>query len=69
MGINFPPILDEHFAVNTSKQQRIPMKDLLKLLNSRIFEHLEKIEREYNEWGVNLKLKWRQLRSKSEKRV
>tara|TARA_B100001027_G_scaffold211904_1_gene180653 strand:+ start:1838 stop:3715 length:1878 start_codon:yes stop_codon:yes gene_type:complete len=56
--INFPPVLDEHFAVNTSKQQIIPDERFIKTLEeSGIFGHLEKIEREYAEWGHMLRAK------------
>ena len=56
--INFPPILDEHFAVNTSKQQIIPNERFADTLDqSGIFGHLRKIESEYAEWGHMLKAK------------
>ena len=45
--INFPPVLDEHFAVNTSKQQIIPNERFVQTLEkSGIFGHLRKIQRE-----------------------
>ena len=46
--VNFPPILDEHFAVNTSKQQIIPNDRLLDTLEEAgIFSYLKKIEKAY----------------------
>ena len=46
--VNFPPVLDEHFAVNTSKQQIIPNDRLLDTLEEAgIFSYLKKIEKEY----------------------
>ena len=54
--INFSPVLDEHFSVNTSKQQIIPNDRFLETLEkTEIFRHLNKIEREYYEERDNLK--------------
>ena len=56
--INFPPVLDEHFAVNTSKQQIIPNERFLETLDATgIFRHLNQIERDFNEEGKVLKAK------------
>ena len=35
--INFPPVLDEHFSVNTSKQQIIPDERFIETLEKTIF--------------------------------
>ena len=56
--INFPPVLDEHFAVNTSKQQIIPNERFIQTLEeSGIFSHLDKMQREYTEYNNILKAK------------
>ena len=56
--INFPPVLDEHFSVNTSKQQIIPNERFIQTLEeSGIFGHLDKMQREYTEFNNNLKAK------------
>ncbi len=56
--INFPPVLDEHFAVNTSKQQIIPNDRFLDTLETTdIFKILNKIERSYYEENNVLKAK------------
>ncbi len=56
--INFPPVLDEHFAVNTSKQQIIPNERFIQTLEeSGIFSHLDKMQREYTEYNHILKAK------------
>ena len=53
--VNFPPVLDEHFAVNTSKQQIIPNDRLLDTLEETgIFGYLKKIEKEYYEENKRL---------------
>ena len=69
--VNFPPVLDEHFAVNTSKQQIIPNERFLETLQGTdIFKHLKKIEDEFTEWGVNLRAKMSQapVEDESQKR-
>ena len=54
--INFPPVLDEHFSVNTSKQQIIPNERFLDTLEKTdIFKILNKIERAYYEENDYLK--------------
>ena len=56
--INFPPVLDEHFSVNTSKQQIIPNERFIQTLEeSGIFGHLDKMQREYSEFNNNLEAK------------
>ena len=46
MRNKFPTFLDEHFAVNTSKQQIIPDARLVETLEETgIFRHLTKIEK------------------------
>ena len=48
--INFPPVLDEHFSVNTSKQQIIPDERFIETLEKTdIFKYLNAIERKTNE--------------------
>mgnify|MGYP001233181040 CR=1 FL=1 len=56
--INFPPALDEHFSVNTSKQQIIPNQRFLETLDGTdIFGFLNKIEKKYSEENQILKAK------------
>ena len=56
--INFPPVLDEHFSVNTSKQQIIPNERFLDTLEKTdIFKILNKIEKSYYEENTILKAK------------
>lgn len=46
--VNFPPVLDEHFQVNTSKQQIIPSEKFLQTLEDNdVFKILNKFERDY----------------------
>ena len=52
------PVLDEHFSVNTSKQQIIPNERFLDTLEKTdIFKILNKIERAYYEENDYLKEK------------
>tara|TARA_A100001015_G_scaffold120891_1_gene134037 strand:- start:1106 stop:2983 length:1878 start_codon:yes stop_codon:yes gene_type:complete len=54
--VNFPPVLDEHFAVNTSKQQIIPNERFLDTLEKTgIFKHLNQIERDFYEESMMIK--------------
>ena len=47
--VNFPPILDEHFEVNTSKQQIIPDERILNSLKDQgIFKILKDIKEAYS---------------------
>ncbi len=56
--INFPPALDEHFSVNTSKQQIIPNQRFLETLESTdIFRYLNGIEKAYGLENGELKAK------------
>ena len=46
--INFPPVLDEHFSVNTSKQQIIPNDRFLDTWRkNRYLKILNKIEKSF----------------------
>ena len=54
--INFPPLLDEYFSVNTSKQQIIPAGRFVRTLHeNKIFEKLNIIERQFGQEGKELK--------------
>ena len=53
--VNFPPTLDEHFAVNTAKQQIILNDNFLDTLEkSDVFKYLNKIERDFYQDGTRL---------------
>jgi len=54
--INFPPMLDEYFSVNTSKQQIIPLgRFVTTLKENEIFTKLNTIEKAFTAEGKELK--------------
>ena len=54
--INFPPLLDEYFSVNTSKQQIIPAGRFVRTLQDNdIFTKLNAIESAFTDEGKELK--------------